>query len=318
MFTNKHPRLVLNTKKCIYSSLFVMLTIGSHNNADAATIKKDLTYTKYTLKDTTYVNKKMHVIQWNKIDSALNKIEAFENTNHKFGILTNYKNIKGLAPVVENHSIDKYHEIQDAYGYERDQAIPLYLTADLKTAVRYAHDGTWVGIENSDKKASYCNIILPNGSWYIPNKYIKEIDATQFTKVIVIDRTNQNIVTLEEQNNIWYVRSINPATTGLDYPPYKKATPLGYFVLQAKEEKMVYDKDKGTGVAGYAPYANRFSGGAYIHGVPVELPRTKLIEYSPTLGTTPRSHMCVRNATSHAEFIYNWAPVDATIIVVID
>ncbi|MGL5636936.1 MAG: L,D-transpeptidase, partial [Bacteroidales bacterium] len=64
--------------------------------------------------------------------------------------------------------------------------------------------------------------------------------------------------------------------------------------------------------------ANRFSGGAYIHGVPVELPATALIEYSPTLGTSPRSHMCVRNATSHAKFIYDWAPVDATIIVVID
>ncbi|MGL4779660.1 MAG: L,D-transpeptidase [Bacteroidales bacterium] len=317
MFIRKKT-VLSNTKRSFRKSAFLVLTIGAFTTVNSATIKKDLTFTKYTLADTTYVGKKMHIIQWNKIDSVLNEVESFEDSNSKFGVLTNYKNIKGIAPIVENHSIDKYHEIQDAYGYERDQAIPLYNSADLKTAVRYAHDGTWVGIAKTENNASYCNIITPHGSWYIPDKYIKPIDATKFTKVIVIDRLNQNIVTLEEQDNTWYVRSINPATTGLDNPPYKKATPLGYFVLQAKEEKMVYNKDKGTGVAGYAPFANRFSGGAYIHGVPVELPATALIEYSPTLGTSPRSHMCVRNATSHAKFIYDWAPVDATIIVVID
>ena len=53
-----------------------------------------------------------------------------------------------------------------------------------------------------------------------------------------------------------------------------------------------------------------FTDGAYIHGVPVNAPRKTQIEYSPSLGTTPRSHMCVRNATSHAKFIYDWAPVN--------
>ena len=43
---------------------------------------------------------------------------------------------------------------------------------------------------------------------------------------------------------------------------------------------------------------------------PGNAPRKSLIEYSPTLGTTPRSHMCVRNATSHAKFVYDWAPVN--------
>ena len=67
-----------------------------------------------------------------------------------------------------------------------------------------------------------------------------------------------------------------------------------------------------------APYANRFTNGAYIHGVPVNAPRKSLIEYSPSLGTIPRSHMCVRNATSHAQFVYDWAPVNETIVFVLE
>ncbi|KAA4668286.1 L,D-transpeptidase, partial [Bacteroides ovatus] len=50
----------------------------------------------------------------------------------------------------------------------------------------------------------------------------------------------------------------------------------------------------------------------------VNAPRKTQIEYSPSLGTTPRSHMCVRNATSHAKFIYDWAPVNETIIFVLE
>ena len=40
--------------------------------------------------------------------------------------------------------------------------------------------------------------------------------------------------------------------------------------------------------------------------------------FGTTLGTTPRSHMCVRNATSHAKFVYDWAPVNETIVFVFD
>lgn len=66
---------------------------------------------------------------------------------------------------------------------------------------------------------------------------------------------------------------------------------------------MLFLKDGSSALGGYAPYASRFTNGAYIHGVPVNVPRTAMIEYSWSLGTVPRSHMCVRNATSHAKFI---------------
>ena len=111
---------------------------------------------------------------------------------------------------------------------------------------------------------------------------------------------------------------MNPATTGRHHPPYAQETPLGIFVLQEKKVKMIFLKDGSADTGGFAPYASRFHNGGYIHGVPTNAPATYLLEYSQTLGTIPRSHMCVRNATSHAKFIFDWAPVNETIIFVLE
>ena len=111
---------------------------------------------------------------------------------------------------------------------------------------------------------------------------------------------------------------MNPITTGLHRPPYAQETPLGIFLIQEKKQKMIYHKDGTTETGGFAPWASRFTNGAYLHGVPVNVPRTTPIEYSASLGTTPRSHMCVRNATSHAKFIYEWAPAEKTVVFVLE
>ena len=97
-----------------------------------------------------------------------------------------------------------------------------------------------------------------------------------------------------------------------------KIKPTEVSIGSHKKVKMVFLIDGSKETGGYAPYASRFTDGAYIHGVPVNAPRKTQIEYSPSLGTTPRSHMCVRNATSHAKFIYDWAPVNETIIFVLE
>lgn len=123
-------------------------------------------------------------------------------------------------------------------------------------------------------------------------------DSTVFNHVIFVDRLDQNIATLERMDKgEWKIRSMNPATTGRHAPPYAQETPLGMYLLQQKKSRMVFLKDGSAATGGYAPYASRFTNGAYIHGVPVNVPRTAMIEYSWSLGTTPRSHMCVRNAT---------------------
>ena len=157
------------------------------------------------------------------------------------------------------------------------------------------------------------------GEWLVPTKYVKKIkDSTIFNNVVFVDRKHQNSTTLEKSDDKWLIRSMIPATTGVHRPPYQQETPLGIFVLQEKKPKMLFLKDGSNGLGGFAPYDNRFCCGAYIHGVPVNVPGTNNIEYSSTLGTTPRSHMCVRNATSHAKFIYDWAPTEATLIFLIE
>ena len=135
------------------------------------------------------------------------------------------------------------------------------------------------------------------GDWLVPRRYVKPLaEGTEFHHVIFVDRKDQNIATMERiDKGKWAIRSMNPATTGVHRPPYAQ-----------------------EGVGGYAPYASRFTNGAYIHGVPVNVPQTAMIEYSWSLGTTPRSHMCVRNATSHAKFVFDRMPTGATLVVVIE
>jgi lipoprotein-anchoring transpeptidase ErfK/SrfK len=161
-----------------------------------------------------------------------------------------------------------------------------------------------------------------NGEWWVPVNYVLKLaPETIFTKTIFVDRTNQNITTIEKVGDEWRVRSMNPATTGLHHPPFQKETPLGVFVIQEKKPKMFYTGDGNSAIAGFAPYASRFTRGGYIHGVPVNNPNASVkdyIEFSPTLGTTPRSHMCVRNATSHAKFVYDWAPALGSLVYVLD
>ena len=237
-----------------------------------------------------------------------------------WAILQNYKNRNGEAPLVRSFKRNAYGRVADTLGVERYQSVPLYLLTDTLVAERYGQDGELTRFIENGEKFVKAEPIFTGDEWMIPKKYVKVIgDTIVFNKAVFVDRHNQNIVSLERTGKgEWGIRSMNPSTTGRHLPPYAQETPLGMFVLQEKKVKMVFLKDGSKETGGYAPYASRFTDGAYIHGVPVNAPRKTLIEYSPSLGTTPRSHMCVRNATSHAKFIYDWAPVNETIVFVLE
>lgn len=283
-------------------------------------ITKALLYDKYTLEDTYPYKDTTRSFQWEKIKEYLALLENIQSKPRRWGILQNYKNRNGEAPLVKRYKRNAYRRIADTLGVERYQSVPLYLFTDSLTPERYGQDGELIHLRA--EKGTFIEIepIFIGGEWLAPKKYIKPIqDTVVFRKAIFVDRTNQNISTLEQQDKgEWIVRSMNPATTGLHRPPYAQETPLGIFVLQETKTKMIFLKDGSKETGGYAPYASRFTDGAYIHGVPVNAPRTSLIEYSPSLGTTPRSHMCVRNATSHSKFIIDWAPVNQTIVFVLE
>ena len=187
---------------------------------------------------------------------------------------------------MKNFKRNAYGRVADTLGVERYQSVPLYLLTDTVTPERYGQDGELTRFIEDGENFVKAEPIFTEGEWMIPKKYVKVIgDTVVFNKAIFVDRHNQNITALERtEKGKWVVRSMNPSTTGLHRPPYAQETPLG----------------------------------AYIHGVPVNEPRKTQIEYSWSLGTTPRSHMCVRNATSHAKFIFDWAPVNETIIFVLE
>ena len=283
------------------------------------TIEKKLLYDQHTLEDKYPYKDTTREFQWDKIKKHLIWLETVQQKQKKWAILQNYKNRKGEAPLVKNYHRNVYKRVADTLGVERYQSVPLYLSKDLSAPELYGRDGSLVKLIAND--SNYVNIATVDfeGEWIVPTKYVKPIhDTVIFKNTIFVDCTNQNITTLEKSDGKWLIRSMNPATTGLHKPPYAQETPLGTFVIQEKKQKMIFLVDGSVETGGFAPYASRFTNGGYIHGVPVNAPRTSLIEYSPSLGTTPRSHMCVRNATSHAKFIYEWAPIEETIVFVFD
>ena len=282
-------------------------------------IEKELLYDQHTLADSYPYKDTTREFQWDKIRERLTWLESTQREPATWSILQNYRNKNGEAPLVRNYHRDSYRRIADSLGVERFQGVPLYLPTDTSVPELYGRDGSLVkhleDYTNFIKVAS----VHTGKEWMVPRKYIETIaDTVVFRKAIFVDTKNQNIATMEHVGDKWLVRSMNPATTGLHRPPYAQETPPGIFVIQDKKPRMIYLVDGTTETGGFAPYASRFTNGGYIHGVPVNAPRKNLIEFSPSLGTTPRSHMCVRNATSHAKFIYDWAPIAGTLVFVFD
>lgn len=162
--------------------------------------------------------------------------------------------------------------------------------------------------------------------WVNDSHINEEEDAPDaLTQTIIVDRKNQNIVVFEYKDE-WKVVSINYATTGKP-GEFSLPTPLGYYMAIAKKPKFDYLQDGTTTVVGFAPHVIRFSGGGYLHGVPMKYKFDefgtkesvwKYVEYLASIGTTPKSHMCVRNYTSHAEFMYKWIDIGSCAVIVME
>ncbi|WP_293945422.1 MULTISPECIES: L,D-transpeptidase [unclassified Sphingobacterium] len=287
--------------------------------ADDIVIKKDLLYKKYTLEDTYPYKDTTRGFQWDKIKEQLAFVENFQQTPSRYAVLQNYQNEQGEAPTIKDFKRDAYKRVADSFNVARYQAAPLY---DLATAkpVRYGRDGWLVRIQGADTLARIPIAgVSFDGKYTIPKRYLRLIsDSVQFNIINVVDVKNQNICTLEKVDREWLVRSMNPITSGRHKPPHAQETPTGLFVVQEHKSKMFYYEDGTRTYAGFAPYATRFTAGAYIHGVPVNNPSGSIIEYSESLGTTPKSHMCVRNASSHAQFVYKRSKDLSSLVIVID
>lgn len=283
-------------------------------------LTKEFLYDKYTLEDIYPYKDTTRSFKWETIRKSLAFVENFQQDSGKWVVLQNYKNVNQYPPLVKKYTYNKDRLVSDTLGVSRYQSVPLYSPEDTLTPELYGPDGSiarYLGREGSFLRIQP---LLIGKEWLVPERYLYQLeDTVTFQHVVVVDRKDQNIATLEHiKRGEWKIRSMNPATTGKFNPPYGQETPLGIFLLQQKKRNMYFWKDGTKEIGGFAPYASRFTNGAHIHGVPVNLPRKEIIEYSWSLGTTPRSHMCVRNATSHAKFIYDWAPTWSTLVIVIE
>lgn len=283
-------------------------------------LEKEIRYDQYLLDDTYPYKDTTRRFQWEKIREKVAVIENEMAVRGRWGVLNNYRNRNKEAPTISDFVRNNYGLVSDQYGVERYQSVPLYSVDGDTTLLRYGRDGWVVRLPQSDTTGMIrVKGVSFDGEFLVPFRYlILWSDSIRFDKIVAIDVTNQNISTLEKAGEKWHILSMNPATTGVHRPPYAHETPPGIFAVQEKKEKMLYLKDGSSETAGFAPYASRFTNGAYVHGVPTQYPYREIIEYSQTLGTVPRSHMCVRTASSHAKFIFDWATVKQTVVVVID
>jgi hypothetical protein len=286
------------------------------------TLEKKLLYDQHTLPDTFPYKDGTRGFQFDKMRDRLFALDSIQRPDTRYGILQNRKNWNGQPPNVKNYTTNEYHTVADRWGVERRQSAPLYLPGEygIHPPERYGRDGSLVKLlgHNADSTAWRVESFNAPGEWEVPHKYVKPIKTTRFDKVVMVDLTNQVIATLEETSRgKWLIRSMNPCTTGEHKPPHAYRTPAGMFVIQDRTPKMLYDNG-GPVIVGFAPWASRFTNGAFLHGVPVNNPNGQPVEFLWSLGTIPYSHECVRNATSHAKFMYDWAPLNESIVFVYD
>ena len=224
--------------------------------------------------------------------------------------ISNYKNANGAAPYYNGGT-------QDPYGVQRYQSAPAYSSASTGASFRYIADGTLLTVLGESGTFYKIRTMNFSGEYYVPKKYVSLSNSiATLSKVIVVDRNNQNEGVFELINGGWNLVSYSYATTGAN-TKYKMPTPLGYYMTIQRVSQFQYVDDITGAIAGYAPYGIRFTGGSYIHGVPVGL-NAPMQEYSGTIGTVPLSHKCVRNYTSHAKFLYDWMELGKTAVIVIE
>ena len=322
-------------------------TKGAEENQKPIQLKFNLKYDKYLVEApyTYTINGEARHFQF---EEMLKHIQVADqaSSQHQLTYIDNYKNRNGYAPYYKGGSVDNS-------GTSRSASAPAYPNLnDLKEFI-YLQDGTLVSVLEEDGDYTLVSPVGTNLEYSVPRQYVRTDDClTGLKKVIVVDRTNQNIATFEKEreytsggnkqsddmllqaegngikagwNDVWYITSYSMATTG-KVGDYHQPTPLGYYYAIERRERFYYLKDGTNTIDGYAPYAVRFTAGAYTHGISTAYKYSStgqridpgINEFSSTIGTIPLSHKCVRNYTSHAKFIYNWYEHGKTIVIVIE
>lgn len=257
------------------------------------------------------------VFRFSRMQDAVNELKQ-QVAQGALHFIRNYKNQNGAPPAKGDAAVDEH-------GYRAYHSAPAYERADTDSDFRYIPDGMLVRILDETGDLYHVNVPAFGGDYYVPKKYIDpNATLSRLNHVVVVDRDQQNQASFELGESGLNLISYTLSTTG--FPgDFSFETTLGSYKAIEKKERFEYLQKETQDIAGYAPFAVRFTGGAYIHGVPVayeeqdgEKVDPGTIEYLHTIGTFPRSSMCVRNYTSHAEFLYNWMDSQNGAVIVIE
>lgn len=320
-------------------------TIYATPNLDANVLGKATQYSKIKLEGVANLNnmnsyQEWHLISWQengdtvygyvtngngiprrfRFDRMTEEIKRLENTlaQYEYGYISNYKDRNGSPPLKNGKALDEF-------GIQAYQSAPAYYSLEDKNDFRYFPDGMLVFILDEANGHFKVRNLVYKGDYWIPKQFISfDNNLDRLDKAIVVDKANQNEALFENRNGRWTMISYTLATTGVP-ENNKYETPIGSFKVLQKRDRFYYLNHRTGEIGGYAPYGTRFSAGAYVHGIPVDYVKEDgknidpgMKEYLLTIGTTPRSAKCVRNYTSHAKFIYDWADLNDTAVIVFD
>ncbi|RRD38277.1 L,D-transpeptidase [Leptotrichia sp. OH3620_COT-345] len=263
---------------------------------------------------------------WDEMYSKIKTVNNFINDSLKnetdLYIITQYR------PLAND-----YYSPKDRFGNRNNQSITGYTNANKNGEKINIPDQTIFRITGREDEMIKIETPLYGGPYYIDDKpgVMKKIKINEkVNKFITIDPESQTEAIIERVGSTdnFAIISYSFVTTGRDNGFSSYETPHGAFLVaftrpymmftrsvKKDEDLSLIPRNKRVGnrddivVAGEAKYAVRFSGGAYMHGIPASYGENReaiKAVVAQKIGTYKESHKCVRHHDDQIEFIVNW------------
>ena len=257
----------------------------------------------------------------NRIEVVNNFIDTALKAKEDLYIITEYKPLSRDKP-----------SKKDRFGNKNNQSIIGYTKANKEGEIINIPDQTIFKIIGEENNMLKIETPFYGGPYFIEKTegtYQKaENIKEKVNKFIAIDPHSQTEVLFQRnpETEKYEVVTYSYVTTGKDgWGSYE--TPHGAFLIAFTRPYMTFTRHARAGdktlpgrsdltIGGSAKYAVRFSGGGYMHGIPVGLNfRGSTLNTGPAhkIGTYKDSHKCVRHFDDQIEFIVGWINADSKI-----
>lgn len=243
-----------------------------------------------------------------RFQKAMDKIHELENFLKEQNGLG--RELASTNSYIPNPNNQNFKREKDKYGTSLDQSS--IGTSVIDNEEIYIPDRAILSIIEKGKTTSKVKVASIPEELIVPNSAISRNPKvqTEFSKVIAIDVSNQNMMVFEKNNEKgWELISYVYSKTGIE-SKLGFETPKGFFIAPMAKYIMPYNSETGD-KEGYARYAIRFSGGGYLHGTPINYDEDINKEFfmkqkERTLGTFTGTRKCIRTTEEHAKFLFDW------------